>query len=286
MVIFRRHKILLAALTQAPRAPRLAELMGWLFLLRKESSLSTDPTFYDFVPGRYGPISFVACRDLMRLRLGRLRGGKAAASLVKNAARTVESLGDTLCGELEVLLPHYAKMSAKELRHRIRSSQPWFFSPSADRSPRGARGRRKKAVFTMGYEGKSVDSFLQQLLRERIERVIDVRSNPVSRKYGFSKSSFGRLCRRVGIDYTHLPELGIPSSLRSELGKRVTYEALFRMYERSILPERADARKQASELLEERASVLMCFEADAAFCHRGRLATSISAETNLGVVHL
>ena len=286
MVMFRRHKVLLAVLTNAPRPLRLAERMGWLFLLRKESSLLSDPGFYDFVPGRHGPISFVACRDLMRLRLGRLRSRKAAASPVKNAARIVASLGDELCGELEVLLPRYAKMSAKELRRRIRSSEPWFFSLGADGSSRRVRRRRKKAVFTMGYEGKSVDSFLQQLLRARIERVIDVRSNPVSRKYGFSKSAFGRLCRRVGIDYTHLPELGIPSSLRSEIGKRDTYEALFRIYEHSILPERADVRKQASELLEERASVLMCFEADADFCHRGRLAASISAETNLGVVHL
>jgi Domain of unknown function DUF488 len=42
-------------------------------------------------------------------------------------------------------------------------------------------------IFTFGYEGMSVDAFVRRLKASVIEAVLDVRTNPLSRKPGFSK---------------------------------------------------------------------------------------------------
>ena len=43
-------------------------------------------------------------------------------------------------------------------------------------------------IFTIGYEGATVDEFLTALRDAGVKRVIDVRALPLSRRAGFSKS--------------------------------------------------------------------------------------------------
>ena len=43
-------------------------------------------------------------------------------------------------------------------------------------------------IFTIGYEGTTVPEFITALRRAGVERVIDVRALPLSRRPGFSKS--------------------------------------------------------------------------------------------------
>ena len=69
----------------------------------------------------------------------------------------------------------------------------------------------------------------------------DVRRNPLSRKYGFSKSTLSKACGNVGIRYEHLPELGIASEQRQELTTQADYDALFEVYERKDLPLQSEA---------------------------------------------
>jgi len=142
------------------------------------------------------------------------------------------------------------------------------------------------AVYTTGYEGESIDAVLNNLLRAGMERLIDVRHNPSSRKYGFSKKTLARLCERLDIEYVHLPELGIPASWRRTLETFKDYQALLRKYDRSILPKVPTAVTRVSQLIKERPSALLCVEADIRCCHRSRLADRISSETGLPVVHL
>ncbi|NJM48439.1 MAG: DUF488 domain-containing protein [Alkalinema sp. RU_4_3] len=71
------------------------------------------------------------------------------------------------------------------------------------------------------------------LLESGISRLIDVRFNPISRRFGFHRSTLGRLCGFLGIDYQHLPELGIPGSEREDLGASSQYESLFSNYRNS-----------------------------------------------------
>jgi hypothetical protein len=42
--------------------------MKWLFLLRQDEPEAAGPSFYEFVPYRYGPFSFQAYREIASLR--------------------------------------------------------------------------------------------------------------------------------------------------------------------------------------------------------------------------
>ena len=125
-----------------------------------------------------------------------------------------------------------------------------------------------KAIYTVGYEGDSVSVFFQKLLEAGIERLLDVRYNAISRKYGFSKRKLEQLCKDHHIDYVHLRELGIPSSHRRAIKTSDDYKKLLHKYERSILPKVPDVQQEACRLALERPTAFLCFEADANYCHR------------------
>ena len=90
----------------------------------------------------------------------------------------------------------------------------------------------KPDVFSIGYEGLTIDSFLHKLIAHNITVVVDVRNNPQSMKYGFSKKSFKQYIESAGMRYAHI--LGIPSAMRKGLGESVSYETLFKAYENTF----------------------------------------------------
>ena len=289
MPLFKRHKILLGVLLKAPRIPTRTELMKWLFLLRQETCLCSEKSFYDFVPYKYGPFSFTVYRDLEELaRLGFLNGNgfTIQAGLLSDARELFNSLPSTFQNAIEDVIERHASFPQSKLVEIVYNKYPWFASRSNRKKISQKNIQKRKAIFTAGYEGKSVDLFLQELLKGGIERIIDVRNNPLSRKYGFSKGALSRLSSNLDIDYVHLKALGIPPSNRDSLTTFEDYQKLLCHYEHSILPKVPEARLQAMRLLKERPSVLVCFEADSQYCHRGRLAEAISADTGLDVVHL
>ena len=138
----------------------------------------------------------------------------------------------------------------------------------------------------MGYEGLLVDGFLDLLIRKGIRRVLDVRRNPVARRYGFHKSTLKRLCGYVQVAYEHFPELGIPSRLRRDLRSPEDYEAIFGQYERDTLRTEGAALGRVATLIVDKPSVLMCMEADPSRCHRTRLAKTMSLKIGLPVLDL
>jgi len=141
-------------------------------------------------------------------------------------------------------------------------------------------------IFTVGYEGVSIERFVQKLCDENIYRIIDVRRNPISRKPGFSKTALRLRLKEVGIDYIHIPELGIHSSLRKSLQTDADYTMLFRHYEEHILPNVREKIAETIVLLVEKPSALLCFEEDPQHCHRTCLARHIARETNLTEIPL
>ena len=48
--------------------------------------------------------------------------------------------------------------------------------------------KRKDPIFTIGYEGATVDGFIGALRKAGVALVLDIRAAPVSRKKGFSKN--------------------------------------------------------------------------------------------------
>ena len=72
-----------------------------------------------------------------------------------------------------------------------------------------------------------MEAYLNTLLKTGVTLLCDVRRNPVSRKYGFSKSTLKRVCEGVALRYAHLPELGIASEQRRNSTTQESYNQLF-----------------------------------------------------------
>ncbi|HLV68990.1 MAG TPA: DUF488 domain-containing protein [Polyangiaceae bacterium] len=125
------------------------------------------------------------------------------------------------------------------------------------------------ALFTIGYEGRTQDEYLELLTEAGVTLLADVRQNPRSRKKGFSKRTLAEGCAAVGIRYEHLPELGIASEKRKGLTTREEYAELFDDYARNWLPQqKATLKKLRGWLAEGERVALTCYEHVADECHR------------------
>lgn len=132
-----------------------------------------------------------------------------------------------------------------------------------------------RALFTIGYEGRSLENYLRVLLEQNVTVLCDVRKNAFSMKFGFSKHQLKPACGAVGIRYEHIPDLGIESELRKGI-LAVEKSALFRDYAERTLPAHLNAVNEVLQFIRsgERAA-LTCFEADHCDCHRGPLSVLI-----------
>ena len=124
------------------------------------------------------------------------------------------------------------------------------------------------SIFTIGYEGTTVDAFVATLVDAGVRCLVDVRAVPLSRKPGFSKRSLAAAVEEAGIRYLHLQRLGTPAEGRAAARKGDT-EALRDIYfEHLEEPEAVLQMQQLEELVRETPSCLLCFERDPAECHR------------------
>ena len=145
-----------------------------------------------------------------------------------------------------------------------------------------ARPATKTPLASIGYEGRTLENYLNALIRNGITILCDVRKNPISRKYGFSKATLQRACDGIGVAYRHYPDLGIPSSERSALNCQSDYDALFARYERDILPAANDSIAEIARLVtNDECVAVTCFEANPAQCHRTRVLVSIARKTGV-----
>ena len=123
-------------------------------------------------------------------------------------------------------------------------------------------------LFTIGYEATTMGEFLDALTSAGVERVIDVRAVPNSRRPGFSKTPLCNALAEVGIYYVHLRPLGAPAEGR-EAARKGRHEDLKRIYSAQLdLPEAMIAAEQLKERASEKPSAVLCYERDPAGCHR------------------
>jgi uncharacterized protein (DUF488 family) len=139
-------------------------------------------------------------------------------------------------------------------------------------------------IFTIGYEGTTVGEFLNALKEAGVERVIDVRALPLSRRPGFSKSRLRAALEEAGIEYVHLKALGTPADGRAA-ARAGRHADLERIYAGQLeLPEAMAQSAQMLDLAAEKPSALVCMERDPADCHRTLLLDAVAADAE--VVHL
>lgn len=136
---------------------------------------------------------------------------------------------------------------------------------------------KTSVLFTIGYEGISLEEYLVSLLKNDIKVLVDVRKNPLSMKFGFSKSELKKYCSSVGIEYVHIPEVGIQGEQRRELNTQSDYDKLFADYRKNNLPQTITQQQQILNLLKQHKRIaLTCFEANIYRCHRKYLAEAIA----------
>lgn len=144
-------------------------------------------------------------------------------------------------------------------------------------------------LFTIGYEGRTINNYIEMLLSNEVRVLIDVRNNPLSRKPGFSKTAFCAHLENAGIIYIHIPELGVPSKLRKHLGTEDSYQSLFNYYKKEILAINLDCIERIKAVTNQFSRVaLTCFEADYHNCHRHKITEFLSQEPffDARIVHL
>jgi|Deesub1362B_J571_1020462.scaffolds.fasta_scaffold01956_3 uncharacterized protein YeaO (DUF488 family)/bifunctional DNA-binding transcriptional regulator/antitoxin component of YhaV-PrlF toxin-antitoxin module len=142
-----------------------------------------------------------------------------------------------------------------------------------------------KRVYTIGYEGKDIEEFIEDLIENGVERLIDVRELPLSRKNGFSKNSLRKALNRKGIEYKSFPELGAPKELRHDLRSKIMGFQEFAEIYSNYLKKHLDDLKALEYYISSKKSVIMCFEADWRYCHRSIIAEFLEKD-GFEVVHL
>jgi uncharacterized protein (DUF488 family) len=139
-------------------------------------------------------------------------------------------------------------------------------------------------IFTIGYEGTTVPEFVAALQQAGVERVIDVRALPLSRRPGFSKTPLRAALDEAGIDYVHLKALGTPADGRAA-ARAGRHEDLKRIYAGQLeLPEAIAQAAMMIDLASEAPSALLCMEREPAECHRTLLLDAVAADAE--VTHL
>jgi uncharacterized protein (DUF488 family) len=131
------------------------------------------------------------------------------------------------------------------------------------------------AVFTIGYEGRSLEAFIADLHRAGVRILADVRDAPVSRKPGFSRNTLEAALNTAGIGYRHIHALGCPKPIRDAYTK----EGDWARYTRSFMQHLAQQRQAIDELASlahEAPTALLCYEADFNRCHRTYVARAVA----------
>lgn len=252
---------------------------------------------YDFVPYKYGGFSFTSYADKRRLvdqglladqeRMWRLTplgkktiagvGSPITAEMAAFAKRYAASRGDALVVQAYRLFPYYAIRS--EMASRVLARDKTALQAIKDAAPR----RHGAGLCTIGYEGLSLEAYLNKLLMGGVTMLCDVRRNPLSRKYGFSKSTLSKSCEGIGIRYEHLPELGIASDMRQNLATQQDYDALFAIYRRDSLPKQGIALAKVRSWIEDGERVaLTCYEHAPQQCHRHCVADAVEQKLGRG----
>ena len=251
-----RQKILLLMLRHAERPVQRLELMKWCFLLRHESETGGGSSFYDFVPYKYGPFSFALYQEIEKLESMSFIVSNGESWKLAGEVDAARGVSDAVELEVKRVVKAFSQMSNSDLLDYVYHRHP-AFTVNSDRLRLELRPTADVAVYTAGYEGVSIDGFLNLLIKSGIERLIDVRSNPIARRYGFHKSTLSRLVNHLNIDYRHFGELGIQSEIRQLFPADGDRKVMFCEYESNTLANEQAAISEVSRLVNERPSVLV-----------------------------
>jgi uncharacterized protein (DUF488 family) len=281
--LYKRQRVLMALLQGFGGSLGGVDFQKYLFLF---TEICQKEKSYEFVPYKFGCFSFQSYADRRRLiEFGALKledgwhlansedfisqlddGEKNKLLLFCKKFRSKQ--GEELVREVYKRFPYYAINS--EIAHKLMTTAEMQIIN--ERRPKS----EEPGFFTIGYEGHSFENYLNRLIENDIKTLVDVRSNPVSRKYGFSGKTLSKTLNMLGIEYIHMPELGIVSDKRKKLNTFDDYNILFKEYDSTVLKSNQDSLLKLFGLVSRKKRIaITCFEHDSKMCHRGRVAKAM-----------
>ena len=285
--MYYRRKLQLALLGQFGGELTAKQFQKLLFLFTRKQDMKS----YDFVPFHYGCYSFQASQDIHALAtMGHVKitdspEGNRIVLLDKEDYSTTLTLFDQ-----KYLLDTYQDFSGMSQDELIRYTYvhfPYYAIKSEiakgllsdeefNKVKKQERHYSEPMLFTIGYEGVSLESYINRLIINDVRTLCDVRKNAFSQKYGFSKSQLKMACEGTGINYVHIPELGIESNKRQTLVTQADYDTLFDEYERTTLVNNFKYILAIRHIInKDKRVALTCFEANPKQCHRSRVAKAL-----------
>lgn len=293
MTAKQRKNIILAFLERLNGSVTAKCLQKYLFILTR---MQSGVRMYDFVPYKYGCFSFQANQDIVSLE----RDGYIAIADCEDTDKVYSLLHDARAYQLldvfeqqlvSDVCDKYGKLTQDQLIAFTYRRWPFTAINSVikerllSEEELGKVYEQKKRyiddapmLFTIGYEGFTLESYLRRLITNDVRVLVDVRKNAYSRKYGFSKNILRKGCEGVGIKYMHIPQLGIESAKRQILNTQHDYDVLFDEYERTTLVENWDYLLELKSIVDDNVRVcLTCFEKDPRQCHRTCIAHALMA---------
>lgn len=136
-------------------------------------------------------------------------------------------------------------------------------------------------IYSVGYEGMTVESLVDRLTGAKVTTLIDVRLNPSSRKPGFSRTRLTEVLAAAGIEYVHEKDLGNPPDNRDSFRTGDGESGRTRM--RSMLENGSGTAldRVVDRAADERIAIL-CVEREQDRCHR-EVIIDMALEKNPGI---
>ncbi len=268
---YKRQRFLLSFIQHLNNDVTTTDLQKLVFL----TTMHENMDYYEFVPYIYGAYSFQLAEDvdiLCKRKFLEKQGSRvhAVKSYDDEAEFYIASeRGNELLRKAYRAYPYYS-INSKILDRLFEKRESTEFI-----SNRKQYRKDEQILFTIGYEGKSIEAFVNTLIANDVRLLCDVRRNPLSRKFGFSKTRLYHIVEAVGIQYVHIPQLGIESSLRTELGTVEDYENLFKEYAKKLPELHAEIDEIFLLYRSKNRIALMCYEKEYQMCHRHIIRDSI-----------
>lgn len=286
--MYYRRKIILALFQLFEGELEKIRLQKLLFLF-SQRQLKAE---YDFIPYLYGCYSYSANADLTTMASKGMLTETESHFKSNEKTDYLKALKETDKKQLQEIKMLYGKMNANALMKHTYINFPYWATNSikaeslltADEFEKVSKSKpksNKTILFTIGYEGISLEEYLNRLLKNDVKILVDVRNNPMSMKYGFNKNQLKKYCGNLGIQYMHFPEVGIQSEQRQELNTQTDYDKLFSVYRKNNLTKTVPTQTTILNLLKQHKRIaLTCFEANICQCHRKHLAEAIETLPN------
>ncbi|MFA5570659.1 MAG: DUF488 domain-containing protein [Sphaerochaetaceae bacterium] len=288
--ILYRQKLLLNLVDQSDVLLSVVRLHKLMFLLMEKMHAS----YYEFIPSAFGCYSNSLHQDQNTLLdsnyLSLTKGETPFDSFLTTSHTSLLSKEYTLKADdehvLSSLLHTYKHVDDDNLIELIHNEVPFYgirsqilhrFDENASLEKRinneqSSVKNSLRGLYTIGYEGMTIDGFLQQLIKHNVKILVDVRKNAFSMRLEFRKRAFIEALTKAGIKYRSLPEVGIPSHKRKELATVGRQEELFDWYKKVVLPNNDEAVRIIGSLVDKENVALMCFEKEYFNCHRSYFA--------------